>query len=114
MRLLALFALFVTPLAEFGPRPFARLPERPDEICALAREIARQPPCLAGGDCEAERLWRQAFGPPGVELLPPHGAAPATAAALRSTPGQPWPSPRPRFRALGQCPAATDDRGAGP
>ena len=42
--------------------------------CAAAREIVRQPPCLASSDCEALQLWRKSFGAPRIEPLDPDHA----------------------------------------
>ena len=52
----------------------SQMPPAPDP-CAAAREIARQRPCLATGDCQALRLWRRSFGSPRVEPLDPTRAA---------------------------------------
>ena len=79
--------------------------------CRIAREIARQPACLATGDCEALRVWRRAFGPPRLELLDPDRRPDLSlAAGRRLTPGPStsFPAPRPLLRPGVVCPAGAD------
>ncbi len=71
MTFLALMLL--VPVLWQGPTPPFPTVEPSAELCEQARELARLPACLAAGDCEAEQLWRRAYGPPGVELAPPAG-----------------------------------------
>ena len=90
-------------------------PRRADP-CAAAREIVRQPPCLAAGDCEALQLWRESFGAPRVEPLDPSQAA--NRALPRRPPGGGGglaPNARPGpYRPLDPgflCPAGTEPPG---
>ena len=64
-------------LAIAGLRARQTLPPelRRNDPCAAAREIVRQPPCLASGDCVALQLWRESFGSPRIEPLDPNRAA---------------------------------------
>lgn len=59
--------------------------------CALGREIAARPPCLAAGECEALELWRRRFGPPRKELLHPDRSPDRTARVLPHPGRGAWP-----------------------
>ena len=79
-----------------------QLPPTPDP-CAAAREIARQPPCPAGGDCQALRLWQRSFGSPRIEPLDPTRAAFRSRRLRRGAQDSPDP-PRPSAPGF-VCPA---------
>ncbi len=41
-----------------------------EDLCAAARRISHQRPCLASGDCPALEEWRRVMGEPGVRPAP--------------------------------------------
>ena len=96
------------PMVELLEPRAPSLPPPTADPCAVAREIVRQRPCLADGECDALELWRRSFGSPRFEPLGPGRAADSPRPAGRAGAGrfQPWsPSPRRPLRPGTVCPA---------
>jgi hypothetical protein len=55
--------------------PPSTQPLMAEDPCLLAKRVAQSPPCFAESPCQAEALWREAFGAPrlrsaGLTALP--------------------------------------------